>query len=48
MLIPFAPTTLAFAPSSEDLEDISFGAPVTQYDFTPLPQDSEETEQGEP
>lgn len=48
MLIPLAPTTLAFAPSRDDLEDISFGTPVTQYHFTPPPQDNEESEQGEP
>ncbi len=48
MLIPIAPTTLAFAPSREDLEDISFGAPEVHYAFKTLPQDNEESEQGEP
>ena len=48
MLIPLAPTTLAFAPTPEDLEDISFGAPDVQYRFIESPQDTEESEQGEP
>lgn len=48
MLIPFAPTTLAFAPGPEDLEDISFGAAELHYAFIPVQPDTEESEQGEP
>jgi hypothetical protein len=48
MLIPLAPTTLAFAPGPEDLEESYFGAPEIAYAFIPLPHDDEESEQGEP
>lgn len=48
MLIPLAPTTLAFAPGPEDLEEGYFGTPAVTYSFTPPPADSEESEQGEP
>ena len=48
MLIPLAPTTLALAPPPEDLEDISLGTPDAQVRFTASPQDTEESEQGEP
>lgn len=48
MLIPLAPTTLAFAPGPEDLEEGYFGAEDTVYTFPALPRDDEESEQGEP
>jgi hypothetical protein len=47
MLIPLAPTTLAFAPGPEDLEESYFGTPEITYSFTHLPRDDEESEQGE-
>lgn len=48
MMIPITPTTLAFAPSAEDLEEGYFGTPTVSYGFAPPPTDNEESEQGEP
>ena len=45
MLTPPLPTTLAFAPAPEDLDDIDFTAPIIAL----APQrDDEENEPGEP
>lgn len=48
MLIPLAPTTIAFAPAPEDLEEGYFGTQEIVYTFPPPPHDTEEAEQGEP
>jgi hypothetical protein len=45
MLFNILQSTLAFAPVSEDLDDIDFRAPVVT--FRPLAED-EESEPGEP
>jgi hypothetical protein len=45
MLMTRPQTTLAFAPSPDDLEDIDFGAPIIA--LAPA-RDEEESEQGEP
>jgi hypothetical protein len=45
MLMQTVQTTLAFAPSPEDLEDIDFTAPIIA--LSPA-RDDEESEQGEP
>lgn len=47
MLFNALQTTLAFAPASEDLEEIYFDAPVVTF-APPLWADEEESEQGEP
>ena len=46
MLTLTTQTTLAFAPAPEDLEDVSFDAPVLA--FAPPDHDAEESEPGEP
>ncbi|WP_430463985.1 hypothetical protein [Tabrizicola sp.] len=48
MMIPLAPTTLAFAPAPEDLDEVYFGLPELTYSFAPPHEDTEESEQGEP
>jgi hypothetical protein len=45
MLFNTLQTTLAFAPASEDLDEVYFDAPIVT--FRPL-SDDEESEQGEP
>ena len=46
MLTSTFQTTLAFAPSPEDIDDIDFFPPVIA--FSPPFQDEEESEPGEP
>lgn len=46
MLTHALQTTLAFAPTPEDLEEVYFDTPVIV--FTPTKRDDEESEQGEP
>ena len=46
MLFNTLQTTLAFAPASEDLDEVYFDAPVVT--FAPPARDDEESEQGEP
>lgn len=46
MLFNTLQTTLAFAPVTEDLDDIHFDAPVIA--FTPSVSDDDESEPGEP
>jgi hypothetical protein len=46
MLTNTPQTTLAFAPSPEDLDDIDFTAPLIA--FAPPIRDEEESEPGEP
>jgi hypothetical protein len=46
MLISTFQTTLAYAPAPDDLEEVFFDAPVIAS--APVPQEDEESEQGEP
>lgn len=46
MLTPPMPTTLAFAPAEDDLDEVFFDVPVVT--FGPRAEDDEESEQGEP